>query len=162
MREDAIETIDMALGRILRQGRRGVALIAREVGDSRGIELSSWAFPILTELSRGPLRPSELAQRIGTSRPTMTRQLQQLEDKSLVCRERGEIDRRGIVLKLTERGIELARASRSTRRMELRRILEHWPAEQIDMFASLLSRLDHEIAFGPYSSGGLDSDDLED
>jgi DNA-binding MarR family transcriptional regulator len=152
VREDALDTIDLALGRVQKHGHKAVSTIARNVGDKWGIELSAWAFPILAELTAEPLRPSELAQRIGTTRPTMTRQLQDLESKQLIQRTRRKNDRRGVALELTARGTELAVSSRNDRRRELRLVLAAWPDDRVESLASLISDLDRDMAKGPFGA----------
>ena len=148
MRDRDLKSIDLAFGRILRRGRNAEFLMARNVGDKFEIDLSAWAFPILAELMGGPLRPSELARRIGTGRSTVTRHLQDMESKELVRRVKGEADRGGIMLALTATGVKLAEASENERLAELGQILGDWPGERVACLAALLGDLDHEMAHG--------------
>ena len=146
MRDGELTSIDLALGRILRHGQNAVFLMARNVGDKLDVDLSAWAFPILVELMGGPLRPSELARRIGVGRSTMTRHLQDMESKDLVRRVKGEADRSGTVLALTAKGVELAEASVNERVAELGQVLAEWPDDRVACLAALLGDLDCDMA----------------
>ena len=122
--------------------------MARNVGDKLDVDLSAWAFPILAELMGGPLRPSELARRIGTGRSTVTRHLQDMESKDLVRRVKGEADRSGTVIALTAKGVELAEASANERVAELGQVLAEWPDDRVACLAALLRDLDCDMAQG--------------
>jgi DNA-binding MarR family transcriptional regulator len=148
LRDGELKTIDLALGRILRHGQNAVFLMARNVGDKLEVDLSAWAFPILAELMGGPLRPSELARRIGTGRSTVTRHLQEMERMDLVRRVKGEVDRGGTMLALTAKGVKLAEASANERLAELGRVLAGWPDERVACLAALLGDLDYDMAHG--------------
>ncbi len=146
MRDGDLKNIDLTFGRILRRGQNAVDLMARNVGDEFEIDLSAWAFPILGELMGGPLRPSELARRIGIGRSTVTRHLQDMESKDLVRRVKAEADRGGIMLELTAKGVKLAEASENERLAELRQVLAEWSDDRVACLAALLGDLDHEMA----------------
>lgn len=148
MRDAELKSIDFALGRILRHGQNAVFLMARNVGDRHGVELCAWAFPILVELMGGPLRPSELARRIGVGRSTMTRHLQDMESEDLVRRVKGEADQTGTLLGLTPKGVTLAEASVNERVAELRQVLAEWPDDRIACLATLLGDLDCDMTNG--------------
>lgn len=140
MREDQLGALDSALERVVR--RIGVSLIAKDVGDEMGVEIGSYAFPLLTELSGGALRPRELALRLGTSRPTLSWQLDRMEKMGLLRRARGEKDRRAIFVEVTTKGMELADRGGVQRRGELQRLLAKWPDERLATLISLLEEFD--------------------
>ncbi len=63
-------------------------------------------FRVMASLYReGERCLSGLAESLGVSLPTMSRLIQGLESRGLVCRHRSETDRRRVVLTLTETGI---------------------------------------------------------
>lgn len=148
MRDSELKSIDLALGRILRRGQNAVYLMARNVGDELDVDLSGWAFPILKELMGGPLRPSELARRIGVGRSTMTRHLQDMESKGLVERVDVEADQGGTMLALTATGVKSAEASENERVAQLDQVLAEWSDDRVASLATLLGDLDCEMAKG--------------
>ena len=59
---------------------------------------------VLRTLRSSPsLTPAELAQRLGLARPTVSNLLRDLEAAGHVTRARSEIDRRSVILTITER-----------------------------------------------------------
>jgi DNA-binding MarR family transcriptional regulator len=161
LRDGDLKNIDLAFGRILRRGQNAVDLMARNVGDKFEMDLSAWAFPILGELMGGPLRPSEVARRIGIGRSTVTRHLQDMEGKDLVMRVKAEADRGGVMLALTAKGVKLAEASANERLAELGQVLAAWSDERVACLAALLGDLDHEMAHARVVRRDLSGDRLK-
>ena len=66
--------------------------------------------PVLEFLSRqeGGMSPSDLAERLGYSRPRMTRILDSLENKGYIVRSQDPNDRRRVIATCTEKSIEHA------------------------------------------------------
>jgi DNA-binding MarR family transcriptional regulator len=149
----ALDTIDRALGGILKHGIRGNSQMAQQVGLQGGSSLNASAFPILSELATTALRPSELADQTGSGRPATSRQVQQLEREGLVRRVQDEFDRRGSVLELTPRGRTIAQMSVEVRRAELQRVLAEWPEEEVLSLARLLARLQHDMEHRVFGAG---------
>jgi len=65
----------------------------------------SW-FEVLANLSKGPLRMSDLASRLTLSRGGATRLVARMEDEGLVEREIPKSDRRATYARLTDKGVE--------------------------------------------------------
>ena len=65
----------------------------------------SW-FEVLANLSKGPLRMSDLAAQLTLSRGGATRLIARMEDEGLVEREIPKSDRRATYARLTEQGTE--------------------------------------------------------
>jgi DNA-binding MarR family transcriptional regulator len=57
--------------------------------------------------SSPPMTPAELAQRLCLARPTISNLLRDLEAAGLVTRARSEVDRRSVILTITERAREV-------------------------------------------------------
>jgi DNA-binding MarR family transcriptional regulator len=73
------------------------------------IGISTGRFMILMLLNRKPEQgasPSELAERGGVSRATITGLLDNLERDELVIREHGSHDRRSVHIRITDKGID--------------------------------------------------------
>jgi DNA-binding MarR family transcriptional regulator len=62
---------------------------------------------LLARLRRGPRTAGALAAELGIAAPTVTRQLQKLEDAGLLARAVDEGDRRRVIVKLTPSGERL-------------------------------------------------------
>jgi DNA-binding MarR family transcriptional regulator len=59
---------------------------------------------VLRTLRSSPaMAPAELAQRLGLARPTVSNLLRDLEAAGLVTRARSDVDRRSVILTITER-----------------------------------------------------------
>jgi DNA-binding MarR family transcriptional regulator len=74
-------------------------LLARTEGD-----LSRTGASVLTTLTDGPRRVTELAASQNVAQPTMTVAVQRLETRGLVTRERAEDDRRATNVVITDAG----------------------------------------------------------
>lgn len=61
----------------------------------------------------GEVPAGELARSVHLSQGTMTGILQRLEDRKLVTRQRGEVDRRQVLVQVTEKATELLREAPS-------------------------------------------------
>lgn len=83
----------------------------------------------------------EIAQRMITHDPDMTRLLDRLEDRKLIVRERDKKDRRMISTRITDAGLELLRGLDEPV-MELhRRQLGHLGQEKLEELLDLLERV---------------------
>ncbi len=120
-----------------------LARVAEQACQASGISLPQYR--LLVSVSGQPQRPSELATRVGVSRPTLTSLVDGLEQAGLLQRFPVPNDRRGIQLVVTDAGSEaLARADRSL----TERMLELVPPDAADgvrdVVAMLAEALDRE------------------
>ncbi len=81
-----------------------LARIAELACQSTGISLPQYR--LLVAVSGSSQRASELAERVGVSRPTLTSLVDGLERNELLVRKRVATDRRGVRLEPTEAGLE--------------------------------------------------------
>lgn len=81
-----------------------LARVAEQACQSTGISLPQYR--LLVSVSGGAQRASELAARVGVSRPTLTSLVDGLEQAGLLRRVPVPTDRRGIELVPTEAGLE--------------------------------------------------------
>lgn len=93
----------------LRRLIRAVDLHSRELVESHG--LTGPQAMILKALQRGHLTAGELANRVSLSQGTITDILKRLEQKGLVTRIRDTVDRRRVVVELTDAARELMKSS---------------------------------------------------
>ena len=81
-----------------------LARVAEQACQSTGISLPQYR--LLVAVSGCSQRASELAERVGVSRPTLTSLVDGLERNQLLLRKRVASDRRGIQLEPTAAGLE--------------------------------------------------------
>lgn len=84
---------------------------------------------------------TELGDLVGVTSPTITRQVQDLERKGLIERTSDERDGRAAIVRLSEKGLEVARLTVQARVSALRCILEGWTDEEIGQLAPVLEHL---------------------
>ncbi len=97
-----------------------LARVAEQACQSTGISLPQYR--LLVSVSGGGQRASELATRVGVSRPTLTSLVDGLEQAGLLRRQAVPTDRRGIELVPTPAGldaVERADAALTKRMLEL-------------------------------------------
>ena len=133
-----------------------MAVVARISRAARYLELASDAvlrrfdlnyttFGVLAALRRaGPpyrLSPSELYGSLLISSGTMTNRLDRLEAAGLVVRERDPRDRRGVLVRLTDRGLAVIEEALVAHLENEEDMLESLNRSQRDMLAHNLRRL---------------------
>jgi DNA-binding MarR family transcriptional regulator len=110
------------------------------------VELDRSAYGILCRLvDEGPQRLGLLAQAFGLDPSTITRQVQALEQESLVERRPDPTDRRASLLDLTEQGREVLTSTRARRRNWLRAALGDWDEQDHEEFGRLLEKFNLSI-----------------
>jgi DNA-binding MarR family transcriptional regulator len=114
-----------------------VRLLVREVGG----ELSRTEVGLLSTLSGGPRRITELAGLEGLAQPTMTSLVKQLEQQGLVRRDRQADDRRVVLVHLTDIGAAVLADYRARVRELLGSYLAEIPDEQVDELAAATDTL---------------------
>lgn len=125
-REEFATTIDIypRLARVTQVVNRVQTAILVRVG----LNHSRWAILKLLNESGSSLRCSDLADRVGVSRATITGVLDTLEKAFLIVRVPDPHDRRAFSVKITSLGEEIL--------MEIHRNLNLWAGELLNSFAS--------------------------
>ncbi|MCG5218797.1 MarR family transcriptional regulator [Streptosporangium soli] len=131
---------DLAVS-LSRELRHLVMLLRRAAA---GQPVTSQQYAVLGSLEAGPRRMTELAEEHGVQLPTMTVQINRLEDPGLVARGSDPADARVRTVELTDEGRARLEAVRRARHAFLARQLDALtPAEREAIAAALpaLSRL---------------------
>ncbi|HSS10077.1 MAG TPA: MarR family winged helix-turn-helix transcriptional regulator [Acidimicrobiales bacterium] len=89
--------------------------------------------------SRGPQRPSALADELGTAPSSMTRMCDRLGQKKLIERRTNEEDRREVETLIAPAGQAVVDSVTKRRRREIRRILSSIPTKQQELVVEALS-----------------------
>jgi DNA-binding MarR family transcriptional regulator len=119
-----------------------VRLLVKELGG----EFSRTEAGLLSTLSRGPRRITELAGHEGLAQPTMTSLVKDLERQGLVRRDRQTDDGRVVLVRLTDSGAGALEDYRSRLRELLARYLAEISDEQVEALAAATDALSQFIA----------------
>ncbi|MFF5634725.1 MarR family winged helix-turn-helix transcriptional regulator [Streptomyces sp. NPDC012825] len=109
---------------------------------TRGHGVSTAELLLLLSLSErrdGTLRISELVRTLGTNQPSVSRMVARLEEAEWVVRHSAVDDRRGVDVRITEAGRQVAGAAEQTLRKTLTETFD--AAAVSDSTASLIARL---------------------
>jgi DNA-binding MarR family transcriptional regulator len=87
------------------------------------------------------VRMSQLAASVGTTPPTVTKLVKDLEERGLITRTPDEQDGRASILSLTEKGGQVAEAIFRARLQDLGLVLTDWSAEDLKTLDRLLEQL---------------------
>jgi len=122
------------------------SLIKRFAADDVWGDISMREYDVLYTLSKcpAPIRPSELNRHVLLSQPALSRMVDRLADRGLVCREPDPADGRGVRLALTDAGRQLQRriGRRHARSVARAMTAELTPAElrQLEQISLKLAR----------------------
>lgn len=138
MREEDVQLLERELGVLLRRARGTWGQLAREVHP----DLEPAAYGILTRLAdAGDARLTDLAAWFGVGKPTMSRQVAELERLELIERAPDPDDARAQRVSLTTEGAARVGRARRARNAHFRQRLAAWPADDVRALADLLHRL---------------------
>jgi DNA-binding MarR family transcriptional regulator len=118
-----------------------LSLLARRLASQLGGELSRTEVGLLSTLSDGPRRITELAELEGFKQPTMTQLVQRLEQEGLVSRERHAGDGRVVLVNLAPAGSVALEDYRAQARATLSAHLAGLPDEQVEALATATETL---------------------
>jgi len=129
-RTDRHEAIDAVAAALLPAASRVTRVLLRHAPQS----VSRSEAGVLSALSGGPRRITELADREGHAQPTMTLLVKRLEQRGWVARDRDPADGRVVLVSLTDDGTAALEDLRATYRAVLR---DHLAALSDERIAAL-------------------------
>jgi DNA-binding MarR family transcriptional regulator len=137
-RDAAVENLYHQLNSIIRR--------SRELGNDLHPGLSLMAYTFMSLVETTPeVRASDLAERLGLDKSTVSRQLNQLFDAGLLDRQGGRPGRRGDPLSLTADGRRRLAADADRSRARVTCFVEDWGEPDIVALAGLLARLNAAV-----------------
>ncbi|MEU7788799.1 MarR family transcriptional regulator [Amycolatopsis sp. NPDC049159] len=149
--EETLADLEREFAVFVRQDRVASGRLGREVHPGLNVA----AYRLLAHLAdRGPRRPTGLACHVGVTAPTISRQLQQLEELGLVERVPAPDDGRAYLVRLTEAGDRRVADVRAARGGRLGERLASWPEHDIRTFAELPARFNGSAARPSRRCGG--------
>jgi DNA-binding MarR family transcriptional regulator len=124
----------------------GAGLLVRLLVRQLGGELSRTEAGLLSTVSGGPRRITDLAELEGLAQPTMTSLVKQLEQRGLVRRDRQADDGRVVLVQLTDIGAAALEDYRASARELLGTYLAEIPDEQVEALAGATEALGQLVA----------------
>jgi DNA-binding MarR family transcriptional regulator len=114
--------------------------VAERRFESQPITFTQWT--VLAQLSQHPhVTPTELSKNLGHDMGALTRVVDDLEELSLVRRERNEFDRRAVRILVTAEGRRLAKTTMPVVVDLANDLVAPYSEAETDLFVSLLQRL---------------------
>jgi DNA-binding MarR family transcriptional regulator len=145
---EELSAIERAWTTVVRWGK--LPRIREHFEAAAGLTLERASYALLLRLDeQGPLRLSDLADRLGVDLSTASRQVHHLQVAGLLERATMEEDRRAALLTVTDAGKEMVDRILEARRSVITELLAGWTPEERAELARSLTRLAAEIvAFG--------------
>jgi DNA-binding MarR family transcriptional regulator len=125
----------------------GLGMVQRDIGRHAMAELGTQGFHALAVLQvHGPLRVSDVAQRLGVDLSVASRQIASLAAEGYVERREDSRDRRAQLVAVTRSGRKVLRESHRRMVAGFTRVLEGWSDEDVNALTSGLERLRDDFA----------------
>ena len=138
MRDAVIEDLYAQLNALIRR--------SRELSNDLHPGLSLLGYTFLSMLDTTPaLRASDLAERLGLDKSTVSRQLNQLFEAGLLDRQGGRPGRRGDPLSVTPAGRRTLEADADRVQGRLTGWLADWDEEDIAALGALMARFNNSV-----------------
>lgn len=144
-RSDALAAVENAFSGFV--GRSSLPKLRERITALVGAGIDFSAFPLLARVeSLGPLRMTELAERIGLDISTVSRKMADLEEGGFVIRAPDPLDRRAHLLEVTRKGRLMVVRLREVRSALLEEALQGWSTAEIQELANVLGRFTSALA----------------
>jgi len=125
----------------------GLGMVQRDIGRHAMAELGTQGFHALAVLQvHGPLRVSDVAQRLGVDLSVASRQIASLAAEGYVERREDSRDRRAQLVAVTRSGRKVLRESHRRMVAGFTRVLEGWSDEDVNALTGGLERLRDDFA----------------
>jgi DNA-binding MarR family transcriptional regulator len=120
---------------------------SREVAQAIEGTMSVSEFLVLRMLAQtGPSRVSQIARKMQITASAVTFLADKLVDKELIRRKRDEIDRRVVLVSITEKGARVLEELEALRRAAAERMLEGLSDSELSGIVAILEKLAGSIA----------------
>lgn len=137
-RQAKVDELEHQLTVLFRRARGQSAQIAARVHPD--LDAAGYGLLVLLD-EHQPIRGTDLAERVGLNKSTVSRQIAALVELGLVTRDQVEGDRRAAHLRVSDVGGRRLEAVRNARRADFAQRISEWPDDDLTEFARLLRRL---------------------
>jgi DNA-binding MarR family transcriptional regulator len=121
-----------------------VVVFNAQVADQLGLGVSDMQFMTYL-MQEGPLSPGRLSELSGLKSGSVTGVVDRLEQAGYVHRERDETDRRKVRVVLNTERLQSAESPYAEQAASLRRVLDAFSGEELDVIARFLERLNQPM-----------------
>jgi DNA-binding MarR family transcriptional regulator len=126
-------------------------------------DVESTAYGLLKVIRcESPIRLTELAMKIGVSKPSVSRQIAFLESIGLVSKEADPLDRRAQSIRLTPKGEEKMHEVQDARTRVFRERMAEWPVQELAELARYMGKLNAMYERDGFPKDGPAARDDED
>jgi DNA-binding MarR family transcriptional regulator len=123
--------------------------LATDLVTKTGVSLGDFDVLAQLALAGGELRMSDLATRAFTSRSGMTRRVDRLVDEGLVQRSTADVDSRGVVVALTDAGLDRLRESVPVHLGKVSELfVERLDDQELEVLERALAKVTPDCTFG--------------
>jgi DNA-binding MarR family transcriptional regulator len=144
-RDEALRSVDLAFSGFM--SRSALPRLRQRVTDAVGAGVDFAAFPLLGRVAMWePIRPTDLADRVGLDISTVSRRIADLEKSGLIRRTPDPEDRRAHLVETTRKGQRVMKRLREVRSDLLQQALEGWSTDEIRTLADSLGRFTSALA----------------
>jgi DNA-binding MarR family transcriptional regulator len=141
-RTKLLATLDASINAFNQDGRLSRKRATRRARRLTGMDWTYSALLILEGVKdNATLRMSQLAESVGTTPPTVSKLVRELEERGLVTRTPVEEDGRASILGLTGKGRQVAEDIGRARLEGLRGALADWTEEDLEKLDVMFERL---------------------
>jgi DNA-binding MarR family transcriptional regulator len=125
----------------------GLGMVRRDIERHALAQLGTQGFTALAAIQlHGPLRVSDVAQRLGVDLSVASRQIASLTAEGYVARREDDRDRRAQLVATTTAGRRVLRESHRRMVAAFTRVLDAWSDEDVQALTSGLERLRDDFA----------------
>ena len=106
---------------------------------------TSMGFVLLNIRTEGGSQATKIAPLMGLESRSLTRMLKSMEDKGLIYRQRDQVDRRSVIIYLTEEGLKRKRITQEKIRRFNEEIRKEIPKKDLEKFFEVMTKVNQFI-----------------
>jgi DNA-binding MarR family transcriptional regulator len=134
-------------------GGSALSQVAKDLGTAldrafAGLGLTAQQAALLMHASTADSNPTQLMARLGTDTAGMTKLIDRLEAKGLLARQRSAVDRRSVLIEVTDAGKQLAPKVPIIFGKITRQLFNGFTAGELTALSAMLDRMSNNIT-GP-------------
>lgn len=100
---------------------------------------------VLVNISKGGIPATKIAPLMGMGTTSLSRLLKKMEDDGYIYRESDKIDKRMVIISLTEKGLKIRKEVKKTVVDFNKKIIEKIPANEMKIFMSVFNVIKKQV-----------------